>query len=135
MSKKSIRIYYETDSYDELVMEFLDEYAKKRGQTRKDLILEVLRVYWLPVVLKDSGLGDSFELDYLGRSSVGALASQLSLIVNQLDLKFKTADIIFQLLETKYQSKPELENTTQLESEQDDVDPIQSSVSFKKLSI
>lgn len=126
MGRKAIRVYYQSDSHDELIMEFLDEQARKRGQTRKDLILEILRIYCLPVALKQSGLGDSFELDSLGRTSVGALNSQLGLIINQLGLK-NIPNIQFS------DSKPQVE--APLTEKNEDEDPIDISKRFRSLSI
>ena len=79
MAKPFLKIYYSPNSYDEELVEFIKDYAIARGQSYTEVILEILRAFWLPIVLKDTDI-DPIQLKDLQGKSIGILRSQLSLM-------------------------------------------------------
>lgn len=77
--RKELRVYYLLDSYDEKLVEFIKDYAIARGQSYTEVILEILRAFWLPIALKDSDV-DPIKLKDIQGKSIGILRSQLSLM-------------------------------------------------------
>ena len=82
--RKELRVYYLLDSYDEKLVEFIKDYAIARGQSYTEVILEILRAFWLPIALKDSDI-DPIQLKDLQGKSIGILRSQLSLMGEKVD--------------------------------------------------
>ena len=79
MAKPFLKIYYSPNSYDEELVEFIKDYAIARGQSYTEVILEILRAFWLPIALKDTDI-DPVQLKDLQGKSIGILRSQLSLM-------------------------------------------------------
>ncbi|WP_069791720.1 hypothetical protein A5482_015470 (plasmid) [Cyanobacterium sp. IPPAS B-1200] len=85
--RKEIKIYYASNSYDDELIKFIKDYAVARGQTYTEVMLEVLRAFWLPMALKKSPLfNDSFLLKELQGKSIGILNSQLNFYSSDTDL-------------------------------------------------
>lgn len=84
MAKPFLKIYYTPNSYDEELVEFIKDYALARGQSYTEVILEILRAFWLPIALKDTDI-DPVQLKDLQGKSIGILRSQLSLMGEKVD--------------------------------------------------
>jgi len=118
--KPEFRFSYSSDSHDEVLMEFLKSYAKRKGQSTKELILETLKNYWLSIALQEYEQMDieSLELQDSAWKSIGALSSQIRLIVSQLNLEIEVTDF----LSNNAVEKTELSSTSA--EERDDYDPM-----------
>lgn len=85
--RKEMKIYYAPNSYDEQLIEFIKDYAIARGQSYTEVVLEILRAFWLPIALKDSPeLIDPVKLKDLEGKSVGILRSQLELMGGEVNM-------------------------------------------------
>jgi len=85
--RKEIKIYYASNSYDDELIKFIKDCAVARGQTYTEVMLEVLRAFWLPMALKKSPrFNDSFLLKELQGKSIGILKSQLNFYCSDTDV-------------------------------------------------
>jgi hypothetical protein len=106
--RKELRVYYLSNSYDDELIEFIKDYAIARGQSYTEVVLEILRAFWLPIALKDTDI-DSFRLKDLQGRSIGILRSQLNLIadnVNLIDFSLTDSSIISENQEVKSEEEP-----------------------------
>lgn len=120
MSKPFLKIYYAPNSYDEELMEFIKNYATERGQSYTEIVLEILRAFWLPIILQDMNV-KPFKLKELQGKSIALLKNQLELLGGELPIN---QSFINQEVDT--------------ENDEDDVEiekkSFDTTIQFKKLS-
>lgn len=76
--RKELRVYYLSNSYDDQLIEFIKDYASAKGQSYTEVVLEILRTFWLPIALRGTDI-DPVQLKDLRGKSIGLLRSQLNL--------------------------------------------------------
>lgn len=86
--RKELRVYYLSNSYDDQLIEFIKDYASAKGQSYTEVVLEILRTFWLPIALRGAGI-DPLQLKDLRGKSIGLLRSQLNLFDDDVTLMEK----------------------------------------------